>query len=652
MKNKICLVATYKELAILARELRKELGLPIDILEGNLDEGALQAMKAEKAGAKIIISRGGTASMIRQNVKIPVVEIRVTGYDMFSAIYPAVREGRVLGILGYQNAVIGCRTAARILGITMHEVIMVMEDIKTDWDWVRSQVKYLMDKYGVNTFIGDTSVMTHLNFPQLDVRLITSCRESILPAVEDAINLLRVQEEEQKATQRFRAILNFVQDGILATDEKGYVTLLNPAAEKIFKVSQEEVMGQPIAKVSPKIQIDDVLKSGKAEIGQLQKVSEGHILMNRIPIHVDEDVKGMVATFQAVAEIQAAERTIRQSLYGKGLVSKYTLSDILTADPKMNRLIKVARDYALTGATVLIQGESGTGKELFAQGIHSHSPRSRGPFVAVNCAALSPQLLESELFGYVEGAFTGAKKGGKIGLFELAHNGTIFLDEIGDMDKGLQARLLRVLEERRVMRLGSDALIPVNIRVIAATNIDLRKQVSLGHFRNDLYYRLNVLNLPIIALRDRRDDIPLLTMHFFNHFNHEHNRGIREFPKEIAQLFSGYSWPGNVREMKNIIERVVLSAEGGQIHMPTVRLMVDELQTIQNERAGSSEDGELLSGTFQDIKRRVIRRVLKEEDWNKSRTARRLGIDRMTVDRFGDESANEPKMLQQGHNML
>ncbi len=212
MKNKICLVATYKELAILARELRKELGLPIDILEGNLDEGALQAMKAEKAGAKIIISRGGTASMIRQNVKIPVVEIRVTGYDMFSAIYPAVREGRVLGILGYQNAVIGCRTAARILGITMHEVIMVMEDIKTDWDWVRSQVKYLMDKYGVNTFIGDTSVMTHLNFPQLDVRLITSCRESILPAVEDAINLLRVQEEEQKATQRFRAILNFVQD--------------------------------------------------------------------------------------------------------------------------------------------------------------------------------------------------------------------------------------------------------------------------------------------------------------------------------------------------------------------------------------------------------------------------------------------------------
>jgi PAS domain S-box-containing protein len=640
MKNKICLVATYGELAELVRELKKELDLPIDVLEGNLDEGARQAMKAEKAGAKIIISRGGTASKIRRKVSIPVVEIRVTGYDMFSAIYPAVRQGRVLGVLGYHNAVTGCRAAAQILGIKMHEVILVMEDAETDWDGVRSQVRYLMDKHGVNTFIGDTSVMTHLNFPELDVRLITSCRESILPAVEDAVNLLRVQEEEQKATQRFRAILNFVHDGIVATDEKGCTTLINPVAEKIFQISQGQVIGQPISKFCKNVQVDDVLKSGKAEIGQLQKVSDGHILMNRIPIHVDDVVKGVVATFQPVTEIQDAERTIRQNLYGKGLVSKYTFSDILTVDPKMNRLIKVSRDYSLTGATVLIQGESGTGKELFAQSIHAHSPRARGPFVAVNCAALSPQLLESELFGYVEGAFTGAKKGGKIGLFELAHNGTIFLDEIGDMDKGLQARLLRVLEERRVMRLGSDALIPVNIRVIAATNIDLRKQVVMGHFRNDLYYRLNVLNLPIISLRDRRDDIPLLTMHFFSHFNREHNRGIKEFPKEITHLFSGYSWPGNVREMKNIIERVVLSAEGGCIHLPTVRLMVDELQTIHKERAGTYEDGELLSGTLLDIKRKVIRRVLKEEDWNKSRAARRLGIDRMTINRFEDETLN------------
>lgn len=636
MINKICLVATYRELADLARELKQELNLPIDVLEGSLEEGARQALKAEKAGAKVIISRGGTASMIRRHVKIPVVEIRVTGYDVFRSIYPAVGPGRVIGILGYQSAVFGCRPAAEILGISVHEIILEMSG-KTDWDNVRTQVRHLIDKYSVNTFVGDTSVMTHLDFPELDVRLIMSSRESILPAVEDAINLLRVQEEEQKATQRFQAILDFVHDGVLATDEEGSITLLNPVAEKIFHVEQSQVLGQSITKVLKDTRIHEVLKSGRGEIGQLQKVPEGHILTNRIPINVDGVVKGVVATFQEVTQIQDAERTIRQNLYGKGLVTKYTFDHILTIDPKMKKLVEVARGYSLTGATVLIQGESGTGKELFAQSIHSHSPRAHGPFVAVNCAALPPQLLESELFGYVEGAFTGAKKGGKIGLFELAHNGTIFLDEIGDMEKGLQARLLRVLEERRVMRLGSDALIPVNIRVIAATNIDLRKQVSLGHFRNDLYYRLNVLNLPMIPLRDRRDDIPLLALHFFKRFSNEHGKGIRDFPREITSLFGEYSWPGNVRELKNIIERIVLSAEGGKIDLPTVRLMVDELRSVYNDQAGSGGDGELLSGTFQDIKRKIIRRVLKEEGWNKSRTARRLGIDRMTVDRFGEE---------------
>lgn len=632
--NKICLVATYKEFAELAHELKEQLNLPIDVLVGSLEEGARQALKAEKAGAKIIISRGGTAAMIRRHVRIPVVEVRVTGYDVFRAIYPVSIPGRVLGILGYQSAVVGCRPAAEILGISVHEIILQMDNIKTDWDYVRSQVRHLINHYGVNTFIGDTSVMTHLDFPTLDMRLIMSSRESIMSALEDAIHLLQVQEEEQKATQRFQAILDFVHDGVLATDETGSITLLNPAAEKIFRVNQQLVLGQPIVKTFRDTRIDEVLKSGKAEIGQLQKVPEGHILTNRVPINVDGVVKGVVATFQEVTQIQKAEHTIRQSLYGKGLVTKYTFHDILTVDPKMKKLIEVARDYSSTIATVLIQGESGTGKELFAQSIHSQSSRANGPFVAVNCAALPPQLLESELFGYVEGAFTGAKKGGKIGLFELAHNGTIFLDEVGDMERGLQARLLRVLEERRVMRIGSDSLIPVNVRVIAATNIDLRKQVAAGNFRNDLYYRLNVLNLPMIALRDRREDIPVLARHFFKRFTREHDKKIQELPPEITLLLSEYSWPGNVRELKNIIERIVLSAANGHVHLPTIRLMVDELRLVNSEQIQSSSGNELVQGTLQDIKKRVIRQVLQEEGWNKSRTARRLDIDRMTVDRF------------------
>jgi transcriptional regulator with PAS, ATPase and Fis domain len=257
--------------------------------------------------------------------------------------------------------------------------------------------------------------------------------------------------------------------------------------------------------------------------------------------------------------------------------------------------------------------------------------------VAVNCAALPHHLLESELFGYVEGAFTGAKKGGKIGLFELAHKGTIFLDEIGDMDKNLQSRLLRVLAERQVMRLGSDTLIPVDIRVIAATNTDLRKQVQSGHFRKDLYYRLNVLSLSMIPLRERRGDIPILAAHFFEHFCHEHKRSIKKLPAEVVRMFDHYAWPGNVREMENVMERIVLSSEQKSIHLPTIRLIVDELHAAHADDAALGQDGELFSGSFEDIKRRIISRVLKEENWNKSKTARRLGIDRTTVDRFSEE---------------
>jgi transcriptional regulator with PAS, ATPase and Fis domain len=638
MKNKICFVACYPALALLANEVKAEQNLPIDVVVGNLEEGMRQALEAEKKGAQVIISRGGTASLIQQHVKIAVMEIRVTGYDVLRVMNPLVGQKRVLGILGYQNVVVGCRTAAQILGIPIREeVILGLNGPETDWEKVRLRVERMVAD-GVNTLIGDINVQAKLDFPGVDTRVIVSGRESIMPAVEEAGRIVKVREEEQKAAQRLQAILNFVHDGIVATDENGVITVMNPAARKTFRIGLDKGIGMPIASLIDNTRINEVLQSGKAEIGQMQKVPDGHILTNRIPIYVDGDVKGAVATFQEVAQIQDAERTIRQTLYGKGLIATYVFDDILTADTHMKSLLEIAKGYSKTGATVLIQGESGTGKELFAQSIHTASPRAHGPFVAVNCAALPRDLLESELFGYVEGAFTGAKKGGKIGLFELAHTGTIFLDEIGDMDKGLQSRLLRVLAERQVMRLGSDTLIPVDIRVIAATNTDLRKQVQSGQFRKDLYYRLNVLSLSLIPLRERQDDIPLLAEHFFEHFSKEHNRSIKKLPPEVMRMFGNYTWPGNVRELENVMERIVLSSEKKSIPVPVVRLIVDELLAAHaDDGAALEQNHELLDGTFQDIKRRIIRQVLKEENWNKSRTARRLGVDRTTVDRFSED---------------
>ena len=638
MGNKICVIAPYADLAELACAVGRETPIPFDVWEGNLEIGGAKAQQAEKEGAQVIVSRGGTASIIRQKVNVPVVEIQVTGYDVLRVMRPLIGAGKTAGIVGYFNVVKGCRYVCDILGITSREFILPTDYTEIDWDEIRARLRRIIEEEGVDVLIGDTVAFANCvgNLGR-EVLLITSGRESILRAVEEAANLLSVREEEQKNAQRFEAVLNFVHDGVLATDVGGLLTVVNPVAEKIFDVQRDEVLGLPVTTVIQDTRIDKVLASGSPEFDQLQQAPAGHILTNRIPIRVDGEVKGVVATFQEVSQIEAAERKIRQNLYGKGMVTRYTFRDILTRDPQMKRLIKLAKDYAKTNATILIQGESGTGKELFAQSIHAYSPRAQGPFVAINCSALPPPLLESELFGYVEGAFTGAKRSGKIGLFEMAHNGTIFLDEIGEMDRTLQARLLRVLEERQVMRLGSDSLIPVNIRVLAATNQDLRRLASQGTFRVDLLYRLNVLNLPMTPLRQRKVDIAYLAEYFLSRYQTEHRRRIEAIPPQISELLERYEWPGNVRELKNVMERLVLSAESGRIEADTVRLLLEEMQEIWKHPAIGAELPDLLSGTLQQIKQRVIAQVLQFEGGNKSRAAKRLGVDRATIDRLAEE---------------
>ena len=638
MGNKICVIAPYADLAELACAVGRETPIPFDVWEGNLEIGGAKAQQAEKEGAQVIVSRGGTASIIRQKVNVPVVEIQVTGYDVLRVMRPLIGGGKTAGIVGYFNVVKGCRYVCDILGISSREFILPTDYTEIDWDEIRARLRRIIEEEGVDVLIGDTVAFANCvgNLGR-EVLLITSGRESILRAVEEAANLLSVREEEQKNAQRFEAVLNFVHDGVLATDQGGLLTVVNPVAEKIFDVQRDEVLGLPVTSVIQDTRIDKVLASGSPEFDQLQQAPAGHILTNRIPIRVDGEVKGVVATFQEVSQIEAAERKIRQNLYGKGMVTRYTFRDILTRDPQMKRLIKLAKDYAKTNATILIQGESGTGKELFAQSIHAYSPRAQGPFVAINCSALPPPLLESELFGYVEGAFTGAKRSGKIGLFEMAHNGTIFLDEIGEMDRTLQARLLRVLEERQVMRLGSDSLIPVNIRVLAATNQDLRRLASQGTFRVDLLYRLNVLNLPMTPLRQRKVDIAYLAEYFLSRYQTEHRRRIEAIPPQISELLERYEWPGNVRELKNVMERLVLSAESGRIEADTVRLLLEEMQEIWKHPAIGAELPDLLSGTLQQIKQRVIAQVLQFEGGNKSRAAKRLGVDRATIDRLAEE---------------
>ena len=355
---------------------------------------------------------------------------------------------------------------------------------------------------------------------------------------------------------------------------------------------------------------------------------------NHIPIYRKDDFAGLVSTYQDVTKIQQLEGQIRSKLSQKGFKARYTFDDILTASDNMRMVKKLAVLYARADSAVLIEGESGTGKELFAHSIHNASPRANGPFVTVNCAAIPEQLLESELFGYAPGAFTGARKEGKQGLFELAHNGTIFLDEIGEMPKYLQSRLLRVLQEKEIMRVGDNKIISVNCRIISATNKDLAKMVRRGEFREDLYYRLNIFTVTVPPLRERPGDVELLSKHFLRTGNLPlDTRKLADMEIYLKRL-QGYQWPGNIRELISVCERLALLCASP----PDADL---ERQLKASLIGGGSHPGEQvilrlgadlsLKAALDEAERQYITAVLERNENNQSATAQQLGIGRTTL---------------------
>lgn len=331
-----------------------------------------------------------------------------------------------------------------------------------------------------------------------------------------------------------------------------------------------------------------------------------------------------ITTFEDIAQMEMLEKNIKQKSHSKGWVAKMTLDQFIGSSEKIRSLKIRTQKFARTDSTVLITGESGTGKEMLAQSIHNLSERKAGPFVAINCAALPPNLLESEMFGYEEGAFTGTKKGGKIGLFELAHGGTIFLDEVGEMPLSLQSRLLRVLQEKAVMRLGADCIMPIDVRVIAATNQDLENLIEEKNFRKDLYYRLNILRLYIPPLRERVDDIPELVECFLRHFAHL-NLEVKGINPRVIRLMQLYSWNGNVRELSNMLERAMLLSISPMIE----EMDIEELLSL---KIGPAEAAAVPKNyTLQEMESEAIIQMLVSEEFSYTKVAAKLGISRTTL---------------------
>jgi PAS domain S-box-containing protein len=446
-------------------------------------------------------------------------------------------------------------------------------------------------------------------------------------------------EDVKKLKSTLESILETLEEGIVVVDKQGIITKMNRAYGNFLGLDPQKVVGKQVVDVIPNTRMHLVAQNGKAEFAKFQQINNNVCVVTRLPISKDGETIGAVGNvlFEDVKDVKIlasklnklqSELEFYKEEYSRVFVGKYTFENIIGNNEKMVWLKNIALKAAKGNSTVLILGESGTGKELFAHSIHNASGRQQGPFIKVNCAALPETLLEAELFGYEEGAFTGARKGGKPGKFELANNGTILLDEIGELPIAMQVKLLRVLQERELERVGGTTTIKLNIRVIAATNRDLEKMIEQNHFRQDLYYRLNVFTLNIPPLRERLDDIPALCEILLKKINRQVEHWVEEISPEALNLLMKYHWPGNVRELENVLERTINLIDDETVilpeHLPPI-LKKTNSAALNIEDSSAAFDLELI---VNKAEKQAIKRALDASGGNKTKAAKILGVHR------------------------
>ena len=405
-----------------------------------------------------------------------------------------------------------------------------------------------------NTTYLETEPLSYKN----EQRLITEL--NTLSGVNTIKNIMLMPHNEKY--QQMDIVFNTINEGIIITNRDGNIIYINKIAIKILKIPNDNILGQHISTALPFCKLLlKTLQTGKKFLHHevyAEKYNNHYMVSSQPLLDEEQNLSGGVAVIRDMETV----RQIYQKITGQPSTS---FKDIIHQSKVMEKLILSAQHYASSNSTILIRGETGSGKELFARAVHNASPRRDGIFLAINCTAIPDTLLESELFGYEEGTFTGANKGGKLGLFELACGGTLFLDEIGDISSTLQAKLLRVLQEHTVSRLGGNREIPINVRIISATNRNLEEMVKSGVFRQDLYYRLNVIPLYLPPLRERKEDISLLANYIFQSTVNGINARIKSISPEAIEKLQNYDYPGNVRELSNIIERAINVARGSEI---------------------------------------------------------------------------------------
>lgn len=593
----------------------------IDILDSEAIEE--QGKLLEKKGVKAIIARSGGYHHSVNKVNIPLFHLKITTLDILYAIKTASKLQKDIVLMLSHLESFDCNEWGEM---TKQKVILETfqhGEIKEKLEKYANQDNVVIVGGGIPCSIAKQFGLNYVHIGASD--------ESIHEAISHAKEMIEYLYQQKYQNEVLKTTLNQVHDAVVAINRDSRILFYNQRAEELLKRDKIDVMNQNVKDVFPELSfMMNIFNHKMSQSNKIINLKKLTITANASLLEVDGYAVGVLCSFQDITKLQSLEKKIRMELNKKGLVAKYKFENIITQDPNMIETVKKAIKIGLTDSTVIVYGESGTGKEMIVQSIHNVSDRKNEPFVAINCAALSETLLESELFGYEEGAFTGARKGGKPGLFELAHGGTVFLDEINSISLNLQTKLLRVLQEKEVMRIGSDYVVPLDVRIIAASNENLREKVKSGSFRDDLFYRLSILELNIPPLRKRQSDIVPLFKSFLSESSGASD--LVFIDKSFETKLTIYSWPGNVRELRNIVERYKLF---GEVNLDESELIRENNVPTHNEN--SENNSPVYNESLIDLKElnlyiegKVID-MLEKNGLSKKEIGNLLGISRTTL---------------------
>ncbi len=564
--------------------------------------------------ADILVARGMTHDVLRDMFPDKhVVQIQLSSFDIFDALVQCRKlQAKKIALCLHNVEIHNLDSLQELCGASIR-----MYDVADEQSAEAAVCEAASE--GADTFVGAGTMCGICDRRGLRRVHIHTKHDAVVAAMQEALNAAKTINLERTRSEIINIMLNHNEDGIIAIDDKGRILAINNQAYRVFQLSTVgELIGQPLSSVGASGEWKQLLENGSGK-DRIICLHDKKYYVQYKPLSEMEAGAGALIFIKNTDRIIEEESRIRRGLSEKGLTAKYTFEDILGQSAAIRENIRMAERYSGVNSNVLIIGETGTGKELFAHSIHQASKRSHQPFVALNCAALPENLLESELFGYEAGAFSGASKGGKTGLFELAHKGTIFLDEIGEIPITLQAKLLRVLQEKEIRRIGSTSVHPVDVRVISATNINMEEKIKEGQFRSDLYYRLNLLDISIPPLRERKEDIQELVDHYLTRFACEMGKSIPTVTKDAARILKEHSWPGNVRELRNICERLTVLNDTSIIDeelLCWLKIFRKEETFSVGETADSREDS-----VYDRLKPRKKKKDLAEE----------LGVSRTTL---------------------